>query len=60
MLNDKLFINLEKETFKKIHQLNDQDFCSSVYAYAKNHEDEQGILKKKLSNKINEVVFNEI
>lgn len=35
------------------------DFCSCVWSYAKNHEHEQGILKKKLSDKINEIIFRE-
>ena len=53
-------MNLEKQTFKNIFKVNDTDFCSCVWSYAKNHEDEQGILNKKVADKINEAIFNEL
>jgi hypothetical protein len=40
--------------------LSNTDFSSCVWAYSHNHEEEQGILNKPLSNKINEVIFNEL
>lgn len=60
MLNDPKFKELERATFKEIHKLNDIDFCSVVYAYASNHADEQGILAKRMSDKINEVIYAEL
>lgn len=60
MLNDSLFKSLEQSTFKNLFRLNDTDFISAVWSYAKNHEDEQGILNMAASNKINSAIFGEI
>lgn len=60
MLNDKNFQNLQRSLFKESAKLNDTDFCSALWAYAQNHQDEQGILRKKLSDKINDVIFEEL
>lgn len=60
MLNDPKFRELERTAFKEIHKFNDADFCSVVAAYAFNHQDEQGILAKKRSDKINDVIYDEL
>ena len=60
MLNDPLFIKLEKSTFKNLHQLNDDDFCSAVWAYSRNHEEEQGILNTNISDRVGDAVVEEL
>ncbi len=39
MLSDPNFQSLERNTFKQITKINDKDFSSIVWAYARNHED---------------------
>lgn len=57
MLNDKLFQKIEQETFKNIYKVSDEDYCSSVWAYAKNHAEEQGVLNPKATVKINLTIY---
>lgn len=60
MLNDPSFQAVERKTFKEITKLNDSDFCSVVWAFASNHKEEQGALRRKLYDKINSVVYEEL
>ena len=60
MLHDKKFINLERDLFKNIEQLDNSLFAESVWAYANNHKQEQGLLKPALSNKIQQVIIEEL
>ena len=60
MLNDPLFVKLEKSTFMNLHKLNDDSFCSAVWSFAVNHEQEQGVLNKKVSDRANLAVFDEL
>ncbi len=38
MLNDKKYVDLERNVFKNVHQLSDESFADAVFAYCKNHK----------------------
>lgn len=57
MLNDRKFINLERNLFMNVHQLSDDAFADAVFAYCKNHKQEQGVLRPKMSEKIVEAMW---
>lgn len=40
--------------------MNDSNFCSVLWAYAQNHENENGLLSMKRYNKINQVLREEL
>jgi hypothetical protein len=60
MLNDKKYVDLERNLFKNAHQLSDSSFADAVFAYCRNHKEEQGVLRPKLNAKIIEVMWKEL
>lgn len=60
MLHDPHFVKLEKLTFQNLQQLHDDDFCSALWSYSKNHQEEQGILNTLVSSKANDAAFEEL
>lgn len=38
MLNDKKYVDLERNLFKNLKQLSDESYADAVFAYGKNHK----------------------
>lgn len=57
MLADKPFAKLEYEVFTNLDKLNDRGFTDAIYAFSKNHSEEQGALRPKQFDKIVEVAL---
>jgi hypothetical protein len=60
MLHDPIFRSLEHSLFREVDKISDELFCDVAWAYAKNHELEQGLLNVKKSDAIQRVLFTEI
>lgn len=52
MLNDKKYVDLERSLFRNLKQLSDESYADAVFAYARNHKEEQGLLNVKMNEKV--------
>ncbi len=43
-----------------IHQLSDESFADAVFGYCRNHKEEQGLLKLKMSERVIETMWREL
>lgn len=57
LLNDPIFKRLESSLFRELDKINDELFCDAVWAYSRNHEQEEGVLNIKKSDAIQMAIF---
>jgi len=38
MLNDKKYVDLERDLFRNLNKLSDESFADAVFGYARNHK----------------------